>query len=466
MVRSRSRELFLISILVICFAIAWTTSYIGLSLSLGAFLAGLIISESEYSNEAMANVAPFYEIFTSFFFISIGMLLNVGFLMEHPVQILLMTVSTLLLKALIVAGAVFLMRLPLRTVMIVGLSLAQVGEFAFILSRVGVQYGLLDDITNQYFLSISILTMAVTPTLIAMSHRITALVMKAPVPERIKRRFSYSRLQQQMPVEKKESYKGHLIIVGAGLNGMNLAKAARSIEIPYLILELNPDIVAREKEKGEPIIFGDAVHQSVLEQVHLRKAKVVAVAISDPVSTRRIVSNVRRMDPTIHIIVRTRYVNEVRELHQLGADEVIPEEFETSVEIFSRVMSLYLIPREEIDRFAKSIRQDSYEMFRSSPARSISMDNLNEHIDEADIITMKVGPSSGFIGQKLSEIDIRRRFDVTLLAIGRDGEIRTNPSGDETIQAYDKLILFGDPEKIQQFGGYVVEGRTRPETRT
>lgn len=465
-VRSRSRELFLISILVICFAIAWTTSYIGLSLSLGAFLAGLIISESEYSNEAMANVAPFYEIFTSFFFISIGMLLNVGFLLEHPVQILLMTISTLLLKALIVAGAVFLMRLPLRTVIIVGLSLAQVGEFAFILSRVGVQYGLLDDITNQYFLSISILTMAVTPTLIAMSHRITALVMKAPVPERIKRRFSYSRLQQQMPVEKKESYKGHLIIIGAGLNGKNLARAARSIEIPYLILELNPDIVTNEKEKGEPIIFGDAVHQSVLEQVRLRKAKVVAVAISDPVSTRRIVSNVRRMDPTIHIIVRTRYVNEVRELHQLGADEVIPEEFETSVEIFSRVMSLYLIPREEIDRFAKSIRQDSYEMFRSSPARSISMDNLKEHIDEADIITMKVGSSSSFIGQKLSEIDIRRRFDVTLLAIGREGGIRTNPSGEETIQAYDKLILFGDPEKIQQFGGYVVEGRTRPGTRT
>jgi CPA2 family monovalent cation:H+ antiporter-2 len=444
--------------MVICFAVAWLTSHIGLSLSLGAFLAGLIISESEYSNEAMANVAPFYELFTSFFFISIGMLLDVGFILEHPVTVLLLTISVLLLKTLIVSLAVFLMRLPLRTVMIVGLSLAQVGEFSFILSRVGIEYELLDEVTNQYFLSISILSMAVTPFMIGVSHALTRRIMKAPLPEFIKRRFSYSRLQKEMPVDKKELHKGHLIIVGAGLNGQNLAKAAKSIDIPYLILELNPDLVEQEKEKGEPILFGDAVHPPVLEQAHVRKAKVVAVAISDPVSTRRIVSNVRQIDPTIHIIVRTRYVNEVSDLYELGADEVIPEEFETSVEIFSRVMSLYLIPKQEIDRFAHSLREDSYEMFRSSPERSITMENLKEHIDDTEIITLKVGSDSVFVGQKLSEIDIRKRFDVTLLAIGREGNIQTNPSGEETILAGDKLILFGSPEKIQEFGGFVSQG--------
>lgn len=457
-VRSNSRELFLISVMVICFAVAWLTSHIGLSLSLGAFLAGLIISESEYSHEAMANVAPFYELFTSFFFISVGMLLDIGFIIDHPVAVFLMTLSILLLKTLVVSSAVFLMRLPLRTVMIVGLSLAQVGEFSFILSRVGLEYRLLDEVTNQYFLSISILSMGVTPFMIQASHGITKFLMKAPLPSAMKRSFSYSQLEKEMPVEKREIHKGHLIIVGAGLNGRNLAKAAKSIEIPYLILELNPDLVEQEKEKGEPVIFGDAVHYPVLEQAQVQKAKVVAVAISDPVSTRRIVSNVRSIDPTIHIIVRTRYVNEVQELYGLGADEVIPEEFETSVEIFSRVMSLYLIPREDIDRFTHSLRQDSYEMFRSSPERPISMEDLTEHIDDTEIVTLKVGSGSGFKGKKLSEIDIRRRYDVTLLAIGRQGEILTNPSGEETIQAKDRLILFGSPEKLQEFGGYIREG--------
>lgn len=456
-VRSSSRELFLISIMVICFAIAWLTSYIGLSLSLGAFMAGLIISESEYSHEAMANIAPFYELFTSFFFISIGMLLDVGFLIDHPIRILLMSLSILFFKTVLVAVAVFLLRLPLRTVMMVGLSLAQVGEFSFILSRVGIEQGLIGATTNQYFLSISILTMAVTPFLIGMSHRITGAIMKAPVPKMLKRRFSFSKVQEHVPVEKKEVYKGHLIIIGAGLNGMNLAKAAKSINIPYLILELNPDTVEEEKNKGEPIMFGDAVHPAVLEQVHIQKAKVVAVAISDPVSTRRIVSNIRQMDPTIHVIVRTRYMNEVKELQQLGANEVIPEEFETSVEIFSRVMSLYLIPEDEIERFAKSVRQDSYEMFRASPSRSISMEKLTDHIDDTEITTLRVSPHSDFIGKQLNEIDIRKRFDVTLLAIGRDGGIRTNPSGKEHLQSDDKLILFGDPEKVQQFGSHVME---------
>ncbi len=456
-VRSRSRELFLICVVVICFAVAWLTSSIGLSLSLGAFMAGLIISESEYASQAIANVAPFYELFTSFFFISIGMLFDVNFLFQHPLEITLIAVVVLLLKTVIVGIAVFLLRLPIRTVLVVGLSLSQVGEFSFILSRVGIENGLLDASTNQYFLSVSILTMAVTPFLISWSHRIAGAVMKAPIPQALKRGFRMSEIQKQVPVEKKELYKGHLIIVGAGLNGMNLARAAKSIEIPYLILELNPDVVEKEKENGEPIMFGDAVYPAVLEQVHVRKAKVVAVAISDPVSTRRIVANVRRIDPTIHIIVRTRYVNEVQELHELGADEVIPEEFETSVEIFSRVMSLYLIPQDEIEQFTNKVREDSYEMFRSSPGHSVSMENLKEHIDNTEIITLKVASSSRFIGKQLDEIDIRKRFDVTLLAIGREGEVRTNPSGDETLQAGDKLILFGPPEQIQAFGNYVVD---------
>ena len=183
--RTRSKELFLLSIVAICLAIAWITSNAGLSLALGAFIAGLIISESEYSHQALGNILPFRNVFTSFFFVSIGMLLDTGFLINNPVSILIVSAGVLILKALIACSAAILLGLPLRSGILAGLSICQVGEFSFILSRTGLEHGLFAD-HYQLFLAVAVLTMAATPFIISLAPRFADLILRIPVPAKLK----------------------------------------------------------------------------------------------------------------------------------------------------------------------------------------------------------------------------------------------------------------------------------------
>jgi len=357
--RTRNRELFLLSVVIICFGFAWLFSSAGLSLALGAFLAGLIISESEYAHQALGNILPLHDISMSFFFISIGMLLDVGFLFQHPGLIVLIALGVLALKTILAGFATTLLGFPIRTAVLVGLALSQVGEFSFILSKTGIEYGLLAGDIYQMFLAVSVLTMALTPMIIAFAPRTADFVLQLPMPGRLRTGFS--------PVQevKLAGKKDHLVIIGFGFNGRNLARAATVRGIPYCIIEMNPETVREEKAKGEPIYYGDATHEAVLGRAAIKDARVVVVAISDPAATRRIVELVRKLNPGVYVIVRTRFLPEVKTLHGLGADEVIPEEFETSVEIFARVLQKYLVPRDEIEKYIDEIRSEDYDMLGS-----------------------------------------------------------------------------------------------------
>lgn len=445
--RTRSRELFLLSIVVICFAVAWLTSSVGLSLALGAFLAGLIISESEYGHQALSNILPFRDVFLSFFFISIGMLLDVGFLFKHPFLIVLLALGVMALKTVTASLASALLRFPLRTAILVGLILCQVGEFSFILSRTGIEYGLLSGNAYQTFLSVSVLTMAATPFIIAVSPRIADFVSGLPLPEGLK---SPSWLST---VGVREPLKDHLIIVGFGVNGRNVALAARVAGIPYVVLEMNPETVREEQEKGEPIYYGDAVQEAVLEHAGIRDARVIVIAISDPAATRRVTAIAKRLNPRVHVIARTRFLQEMGPLYELGASEVIPEEFETSVEIFTRVLTKYLVPREQIERFIAEIRADGYEMFRSLSRSSPSLSDLTLTIPDIEISTLQVDERSPMVGKTLAQIGLRSKYGVTLLAIRRDSQVIPNPSGDTELSAGDIVIVLGLPERIADVAG-------------
>jgi CPA2 family monovalent cation:H+ antiporter-2 len=323
--RTRSRELFLLSVFMICLAVVWLTASIGLSLALGAFLAGLIISQSEYSHHALGNVLPFRDVFMSFFFVSIGMLLDLDFLFQQPGLILLIALCFLALKAVIACAVAFLLGFPLRTAILVGLALCQVGEFSFILSRTGAQHGLLAGDAYQFFLTVSVLTMAATPFIIALAPRIADGTLRLPLPGILKSGWH--------PVHgvNRACKQDHLIIIGFGVNGRNVARAARISGIPYTILEMDPDIVRAEQAKGKPIYYGDATHEAVFQHADIKDARIVVIAISDPAATRRITEIARRLNPKIHIIVRTHYLQEMEPLYELGADDVIPEEWlETS----------------------------------------------------------------------------------------------------------------------------------------
>jgi CPA2 family monovalent cation:H+ antiporter-2 len=249
--RTQSRELFMLSIIVICFSIAGLTYSAGLSLALGAFLAGLIIAESEYSHQALANVIPFMDTFTSLFFVSIGMLLSVQSVWSHMGTLIIFTLAILSVKGLVAGLAAVILAYPLRIAIIVGFTLCQVGEFSFILAQTGISHGLLSPELYQGFLAASIMTMMLTPLLISIAPRVAARIADWPLPERLKSgRYSWS-----TAIDSDIEKENHLLIVGFGLNGRNLCQAAQYAGIPYVILELNAETVRQEQEKGQPIFF-------------------------------------------------------------------------------------------------------------------------------------------------------------------------------------------------------------------
>jgi monovalent cation:H+ antiporter-2, CPA2 family len=443
---TRSRELFLMTIILICLGVAWLTYSIGLSLAFGAFLAGLIISESEFSHDALSRILPFRDVFVSVFFISIGMLLDINFLAEHLWIILPLALGIVLLKSFTGAISVFGLGFPLRISVMVGMALAQVGEFSFILSQSGFNYGLMSPRHYQIFLATSLITMGATPFLMGVSPRVADWFMNLNLPERFKHAMMPAEFLAG--TEDTAMFNDHIIVIGYGVNGRNVSKAARMAGIPYAILEINPDTVHTEREAGEPIYYGDATQEAVLSHIGIARARVLVIAIPDVPATRMITSLARGLNPKLHIIARTRFVTEVKPLYELGADEVIPEEYETSIEIFSRALSEYLIPRDEIERMIAELRSGGYQMLRTLSGDATASSHLELYIPDFKITTLKVKPGSTSAGKTLTELELRKRFRVSILAIRRGGEVIFNPGGDDVLVQGDDIIVTGQTDCI------------------
>jgi len=454
-VRTKSRELFILTVVVMCFATAWLTSSVGLSLALGAFFAGLIISESDYSHQATANILPFREIFVSFFFVSIGMLLDLGFFFDHLFEVHALSLGVVLMKMAVVAVAALVLGYPVRTVLIAALTLFQVGEFAFLLSATGMQYDLLAPDVYQYFLAISIVTMGGTPFLMMFSGRIADFLIRAPLPKPVRQRLKGLAQRKAQDAVTTEAMRDHLVIIGYGINGQNVAKAARQAGIPHVIIELDPHMIASAKENGEQVLFGDATDPEILHHVHIERARVVVVAISDPLTTKKIVHVVRDFTDTAYIIVRTRYIREIEENLRIGADEVIPEEFETSIEIFTSVLKKYLVPADEIQDFIQSIRSHNYDMLLSAnPDRRFSGTEL--HIPSMEIAALKVQQGDNrVVGRTIEDCRLRTEYGITVLAIKRGERYITEVAPTHDIRQDDVLYIFGSPKNIAGLNKYL-----------
>ncbi len=440
--QTRSREIFLLTIVLIGLAVAWLTHTAGLSLAVGAFLAGLVISESEYSHQAMGNVVPFRDIFASFFFVSIGMLLDLRFLAEHLAIVSFLAIGIILVKSFAATVACLFVGLPIRIAALVGITLGQIGEFSFILAEAGRKYGLLAADINQEFMAYSVLTMMATPLLFRISHPVAERIARLPVPRRLKR--------GTLPTigTKRFHEKDHLVIVGFGIYGQNIARAAREAKIPYAVLDMNADLIRDQRQKGEPLYYGDATHEAVLQHVNIRQARILVVVISDLAAARRITDIARRLNHRLYIIVRTRFIQEVGPLLDTGANEVIPEEFETSVEIFSRILSRYLLPEDEIHRFVEEIRSDGYAMFRNLSKHATSCPSIGACLPDMDLRSLRVHGSSPLAGKTIDEAKLGRKFGVTVLAVRRGAEIFSIPSADLDLQPEDILFIVGPPGKM------------------
>jgi len=459
LVTLRSREVFVSFAVLACLGTAWLTSQAGLSLAIGAFIAGVVLSESEYSHQIVADILPFRDIFNGIFFVSIGMLLSLEVLTTTwPVVLGLVALIVVGKTVLAFAAIKALGRTP-RVALMAALGIAQIGEFSFVLLKVGAEAGLLEGAAYQTFLAASILTMLATPFLIALAP---ALGYQAG-------RWTGIADTPDAGAAELPPVSGHVIIAGYGLNGRNLARVLRAAGIPYRIIELNIESIRAGRKQGEPILYGDGTRREVLHAARIEAARVLVVAISDATATRRIAALAREMNPNLHIIVRTRFVSEMNGLYALGVQQVIPEEFETSLEIFARVLREYGLSRQYIQQQVEMIRREGYRLLDADcPERTTLITELATVIENATTLALRLPPEGLAIGKSLRELALRPTFGVTVVAVQRGAETTVNPDADFVLEAGDVLVLLGRPEKLESATAYLtgqaslVEGERVP----
>ncbi|MGE3803523.1 MAG: cation:proton antiporter [Gemmataceae bacterium] len=438
-VQTRNRELFLILIVLLCLGTAAATAAVGLSLALGAFLAGLALAESDYAHQTLAEVLPFRDTLASLFFVSVGMLLDLRFVAENWLLIAVTVPAIFALKFLAGALPTLLLGYPQRIAVLSGVALAQVGEFSFVLAGRGRELGLLRSDDYQTFLAAAVITIALTPFLIAGSPKLAEWLGRFPIGRR----------ETEEP-DARVVERNHVIIIGYGVNGRNVARVLRDVDIPYVVLEMNPDTVRQGRARGEPLFFGDSTRPALLEHLGIHEAQVLVVAISDPASARRTVQMGRQLNPGVHIIIRTRYVAEVEELQRLGANEIIPEEFETSMEIFARVLRRYEVPRNIILDLSERIRLDHYDVLRDpdTPVQRVTLPfNILQRVETESCL---IKEDSTAIGKSIGELRIRNATGATVVAVRRDQQLFLNPGPDQVLKVGDIVVLIGDRHQVDR----------------
>lgn len=357
--KTGSSEAFLLVVLGICTGIALMTQAAGLSLALGAFLAGITISESEYSHQAVGVILPFRDVFMSLFFVSIGMLLDVGYLAENPARLALLVAGIVVVKPLVGTLAGLSLGLPIRSAVLGGVALGQIGEFSLVAAQAAVLAGLFTGDIYQTILVTAVASMILAPALIAAGPRLATAIQSLPLPRTVRDgRFS------QVP-SAEHTPRDHVLIIGFGVTGRAVARTAGGFGIPYSIVEMNADTVLAQRGAGDHVSYGDATNDAVLLDAGATTARAIVIVINDAAAARRITVNARRLAPQAFILVRTRYLSEVEALHELGADDVVADELEISIEVYSRVLGRFLVPRDDIKRTIGETREGWRRMSRT-----------------------------------------------------------------------------------------------------
>ena len=401
--KTRSSELLLLTILCLCLGFATITSALGMSFSLGAFLAGLMLARSRYSMSAVADILPYRDVFLSIFFISVGMMLDVSFTVRHILFILACVPLYIIGKSLLTMPAVLIQGYPLQTAIRTSLCLSQTGEFSFVLVTAGVASGLMGNEAHQFFLAVSIITMMLTPALIACApataRKICSIVQKK------------GKAQAEVEEEHKDGgLKDHCIIIGFGFTGQQLVKAAKHYNLAYTILEMNPETVKRFSGK-EPIAYGDAVQPIILESLGIAQARVIA------------------------------------HLYALGANKIIAEEFEAGVEMFSQVLAAYLLPAQDIDRMAAKLRQEESLSMRHA-SKGAGLQSLTAKLPDMGVCAVRLEEGSPFVNHTLLESNIRKTLGLTIVAVSRNNELIQAPDASFMLLSDDVVYVFTTKDKI------------------
>jgi CPA2 family monovalent cation:H+ antiporter-2 len=432
--RTCSPELFLLTVIAICFGTALLTNLAGVSLSLGAFLAGLVVSESRFSQHALGEVLPLQILFSATFFVSVGMLLDLRFLLTHLPLVLAGIAAVLLVKVVTTAVSVLALRASTSVAIATGLMLAQVGEFSFVLERAGREAGLspagLSSAGSQAFIAATVILMVLTPFLTAAG---------AAAEQRLPRQVSDDEAALE-PLLERPRRENHVVVAGYGLGARRLVRVLEGSGIPYVITTLSPEGALEAEADGLPVLRGDASRQHTLLLAGADRAKVLVVPDDDPAMAHRVVSVARVTNPTMRIVARTRYVAEIEMLTAAGADRVVTEELESVVQLFADVMRSYDLSAEDIERHEEAVRRGGYAALRAEhkPATPVVECELGPDCLDRRSVTIRAGaPIDGLpVGQ----------LPVLVETLRRGASVRSRPPADEILRAGDELALAGTAE--------------------
>ncbi len=433
----RDRELFTLCVGFFGIGAALVTSSVGFSLAIGAFIAGLLISESEYGLQALADVLPFRAMFSGVFFTSVGMLFDVPLLFGNPTLVLGLTFGIMVAKFTVVSLAGLALRRSTSTSFAAGMGLAQVGEFSFVLAASALPLGLFGSSSYPLFISVASLSMMMTPLLIQIAR---------PVARRMGRPLETA----DGDLDTLESRTDHVIIVGYGLAGRYLSRAVKASRIACIVVEQNTELVQRARQDGVPVVFGDGTQPSVLEHVGIADARVVVFAISSPTDELRGVGLARMLNPTARIIVRTRYVRAIERLMAQGATEIVVEEFEASLELFARALESYEIPLNRIWRELESLRGEHYAVLRDADPGGLKLDALKHLGIHEALELVEVEEGSAADGENARTLDLRRQTGTIQVAVVRDGRPIYRRDPDFRYRAGDTAVLVGDRESLER----------------
>jgi CPA2 family monovalent cation:H+ antiporter-2 len=428
----RSREVFsLVAVLVVVGA-AVGAEGLGLGLAVGAFLAGLAASASPWGHQLFAEVLPLRGVLLGVFFTAVGMLLDVRLAWQHAGLVAALLAAATLLKAVVVAGSLgFVLRFPPRVALLAALALAQTGEFSFVLAAAATAAGLLDGELSQAFVAASVLSLVATPFLLRAGPALLDRGARRPAAA----------------AQPAQGLSGHVLVIGHGLAGRNLTRVLEATGIPWLAVDANPSSAAEaQSREGGHVVYGDATRPALLERLGVRSARIVVVAITDPLATRRIVSLVHRLAPNAKVLARTRYVRDVDTLQSLGAHVVVAEELEAAIDLLTHVLREFGLASGTVATFVDELRDEGYALLQTPPG--VALDPwLAELLQQ--VTTEWVEVPAGFPhAQTLGGLALRTRTGASVLAVERAGITLPNPPAGHALAAGDRLLVFGGNAEI------------------
>ena len=441
----KNQELFIMSIFLICFSVTLLTSKLGMSLAFGAFLAGMMISESEYGHSAFGNLIPIKDIFTSFFFVSIGMLLNLQFIVDNYQLVILSVVLVIIIKTIIAGGVGFVLGHTFRGTVLVGLALSQVGEFSFILAKIGLTNTLLTSFYYQLFLAVAVITMGLTPFLMTVSVPIANTLLKLPLPK-----FLVNGL---FPLKEMDipDFRNHLVIIGKDNSALKLSSMAKYYNIPHVSVVFDPLFVKEKMNNGDNVVYGDAVNEPILLKAHVDKADMVVVSVGSLIPTMAIIEKIRNLNKTAHILARAKHIWDVGQLYKAGADQVLPEKLEIALDLFNRVLAGRLYSNKEITYMMNHIR--NIHLGEYTERDLINKPSIFDELPSVSISAISIERNSNAVDKSIKDSDIRGKTGVTILAIKRGVEIIEHPVPATILKSDDVVYVLGNPEQISLVTG-------------